>query len=526
MLTALALTLLLPGASSPAADTSAATAPAPAIRLWMSGDRRYRQGERARVQVETGVEGHLLVVHFDTDGRLRILFPLEPGDDGSVHAGRRYEVRGEGDADREAFRATGAGEGLVFGAISPDPFRLEEYTQGGSWDYTRFRIDYDSRDAEAEIAELLQQMTGTGGFDYDVVGYRVYGEREIVAGYGGGGYGGPYLGPHYFDDYWCDPWSHGWSGYFGCRPHVVGWSIRFGLGNPWFYDPWYWRYRYRYAYSPYSPFYPYRPYWPHSPVRPFDPNYRVPVIVGRPRGYDVVRRPLGGGVPTRGTVTGPVVVGTRGPILDGRPRQLAGGRARPAVDRSGDRGRAQPVTNGGSNPPTARAPARRARPDDGDRGSRPTVGSSSGSRPSSGAPERSRGRSRPDGEGASSWETTARPAAKPRNDAPQNDAPQNAPPRARRAEPRRDFSPPPARAEPRQESSPPTRARGGAGSEPRREYSPPSRAEPRRDYSPPPRAEPRSAPRSEPRAASPSPQRGGGSSSPPARSRGGRPRGG
>lgn len=75
------------------------------IRLWMNSDRRYRPGDRVRLQVDAEADGYLLVLNYDTEGRVRVLFPLDPRDDAMVRAGRRYEVR---DADaQEAFRAYG-----------------------------------------------------------------------------------------------------------------------------------------------------------------------------------------------------------------------------------------------------------------------------------------------------------------------------------------------------------------------------------------------------------------------------------
>src|SRR5687768_2429063 len=73
------------------------------VRLWMSNDRRYRAGDRVRLQVDADVDGFLLVLNLDPDGRLRVLFPLDPRDDTRIQAGRRYEVRSE--SSDAAFRA-------------------------------------------------------------------------------------------------------------------------------------------------------------------------------------------------------------------------------------------------------------------------------------------------------------------------------------------------------------------------------------------------------------------------------------
>ena len=103
----------------PALRTSAAP-----IRVWMSNNRLFREGDQVRVQVDADVDGFLLVLNYDTDGRIRVLFPLDPRDDAAVQAGRRYELRDE--EGRGAFRAGRDGTGLIFSAISRDPWRLDE----------------------------------------------------------------------------------------------------------------------------------------------------------------------------------------------------------------------------------------------------------------------------------------------------------------------------------------------------------------------------------------------------------------
>src|SRR5688500_19756390 len=72
------------------------------VRLWMSNDRRYREGDRVRIQVDADADGFLLVLNYDPTGRLRVLFPLDPRDDTRLEAGRRFEVRsvGAGAAER------------------------------------------------------------------------------------------------------------------------------------------------------------------------------------------------------------------------------------------------------------------------------------------------------------------------------------------------------------------------------------------------------------------------------------------
>ena len=109
MISALLLPLLFSGAP---AQPAAATRDDPPIRLWISNDRRFLPGDRAKVQVRTEYDGYLIVFHVDPEGRLRVLFPLDPDKDNFVRGDKKYEVRGRG--GREAFEvdATGRGHGL------------------------------------------------------------------------------------------------------------------------------------------------------------------------------------------------------------------------------------------------------------------------------------------------------------------------------------------------------------------------------------------------------------------------------
>lgn len=254
-----------------ASISSAPTAPpvsAP-IRLWMNNDGRFREGEYARIQVDADADGYLLVLQYDTFGRLRVLFPLDPRDDNRVMRGRRYEVRDDG--GRFAFRADGDGPGLIYSAIAADPWRLEEIITDGRWDVDRLTINRDAEDPEPAITELVQRLAGPGGFDYDLLDYRVYGTattssttyvygQDYVYGYE------PYRQCSYY-------WSYG-----GCR------SFRFGLYYG--YDP------FSYGYYPYRSYsYPY--YYPRGSIN-IRPRAPTAIVSGRPRAYNVTPvRPRG-----------------------------------------------------------------------------------------------------------------------------------------------------------------------------------------------------------------------------------------
>ncbi|MHB1329352.1 MAG: DUF4384 domain-containing protein, partial [Gemmatimonadales bacterium] len=230
------------------------------IRIWLDNSRQYREGDRARVQVETRDNGYLIVFNYDTDGRLRVLFPIDPADDNFVQGGRRYEIRGRG--DRESFLVGRDGSGLVYAAVSADPYRFDGLDVAGNWDYGRVSISDRSNDPEADVTDLLESMASNRGFDYDAVEYQVYAvsRRYVVAN----------MWDPYWDDYRCHPYYR--PSLFGCRPYG-GWYI--GVG----YSP----YRYGYYGSRYG--YGYNPWYYGGSVRR---NY--PVVAGRPRSYTIVRR--------------------------------------------------------------------------------------------------------------------------------------------------------------------------------------------------------------------------------------------
>jgi hypothetical protein len=551
MITLYALSLLLTtnGTASDTAFVVARTDAAP-IQLWMSGDRRFREGERVRVQVETEVDGFLLVLHSDTEGRVRVLFPVEPQDDALVQARRRYEVRAADNA-RDAFVADYEGTGLVWAAVAADPWRFEEISRDGRWDYNSLDVDRDA-DAERALTDLAQRISSSRGFDYDVLGYRVYGSVTYTASY--------YPRPIYiYDDYlFCGGWN--WR-FHGCNRWPLDGGFHIGVGYGGFYDPWYSPYRYRYGYG-YG--YPYRPYYPYYPIRPptFGGGNR-PYIAGRPRGYTVERTRFGG---TGRTFAGRGDVGGSSIPINWRERDPERSRSRPSTRESvggvfgpvggTSSGTARPSRgDGGGNDRPAARPARprgserggsvdrggtvpSARPESGgDRAApRPSVERARGSGRSRGDLQISDGSERvPAASAPSQASGDAGPARRARSARTDDPGPERLVRRssgsmatargndgARAASRNRDEAPPAARSAPRAERRDPPAARSAPRTE--RRDPPAARSEPRGGRSAPPpsaRSEPR---RQSPPAARSAPARGDGGGrggqSAPSRSRG------
>jgi hypothetical protein len=279
----MSLTLLLSFlAAGEPAKPAAATADDPPIRLWINNDGRFVRGDRARVHVRAEDDGYLIVLQADTEGHLRILFPIDPTDDNFVRGGKKYEVEGRG--GRDAFDVGDrSGRGTVYAAVSRAPFRFDQFVLSDHWDYRALEPNRLPEDPESELTELVRRMA-QGSFDYDVMSYYVVESVVYANDYAYR----PSYGFHY-DDFGCGYYRGCYNGlsvslFYG-RPHYR----RYYYGpyhyvydpyyDPFFYDPWYYRpYRPAYYYYPRHYWgYPYRyrsvvhhhHYWdrPFSPYR-------------------------------------------------------------------------------------------------------------------------------------------------------------------------------------------------------------------------------------------------------------------
>jgi hypothetical protein len=232
--------LLLLSLAPPAPSNRAATAVGsddPPAKVWL--DRAtYRRGDKARVHVRLGQDGYLVVLRADGHGRVRVLYPLDPGNDAFVRRGQTLEVRGRG--DREAFSVDEReGSGLVLAARSVTLFKVDEFARGDHWDYRELTARDAGEDKEQALLDIVQHMVPGGHFDYDVVSYTVARPRAyydgaynsysssvgLGLGYGFGrprrfsfslAFGDPFLfrpfffragcfDPFFFDPFVCDP---------------------------------------------------------------------------------------------------------------------------------------------------------------------------------------------------------------------------------------------------------------------------------------------------------------------------------
>lgn len=183
----------------------------PPIHLKLN-EESYSHGDRAKVKVRAAEDGYLLVLRVDGDGRVRVLYPLSPDDEGRITGGKDFEVRSRG--DREAFVINeNTGTGAVLAAWAAEPFKFDEFTRNGHWDYRALTQEKISGDLESGLLDLVDRMSN-GEYDYDVAQYSV-----DEPGYTRHYYGG-----------WYDPWWGGYYSCWGCYPRFYGPGWRIGVG--------------------------------------------------------------------------------------------------------------------------------------------------------------------------------------------------------------------------------------------------------------------------------------------------------
>jgi hypothetical protein len=303
MLSAMLLGLLVVG--------TAANDPAPPVRIWFDrDDASYMRGDRIKVFLKTRDDRYVVVFHLDPDNRLRILFPLDPGDDNYVKGRKTYKVMNRG--GREGVVADIAGRGVIFAAASAGPFRFEEFTRENFWDYRTLNATPIEGDPEQALVELAGRMAG-GRFDYDVLRYGAYADASEIAPGTDLAYEvepafsgcldcapvapvvGAYCAPPLYDPMCYDPlfwspgyvppvfWNPGW-GWGGLAWGNVGVSWQVAAGGGW--------------YVPVVPVVPVSPYQP----KPWDRQWSGAEPVYRPRANPENVNTVVGQLPTTGRI--------------------------------------------------------------------------------------------------------------------------------------------------------------------------------------------------------------------------------
>jgi hypothetical protein len=130
------------------------TADDPPLRIWLSQGGSYAHPERAKVYVQAAHAGYLVVLRADGGGRVRVLFPLDPGDNQRIDGGKKRDV---------AFVADEAGHGTVLAVLADSPFLVDRFARDGHWDLAALSaMGGTGVDAEATLRRVVEQMKPTG----------------------------------------------------------------------------------------------------------------------------------------------------------------------------------------------------------------------------------------------------------------------------------------------------------------------------------------------------------------------------
>jgi hypothetical protein len=168
----LATTAPKPNPSLPLLGRHLAAYDRPRVNVWLNREDPYRTGEPARVYFKSNTDAYITVLRIDTDGRIRVLFPIEPWEDNFARGGRTFEVLGRSQDD--AFRIDdAAGVGYVFAVAAPDPFYYDEITRGDHWDYRAISDGQVRGDPYVAMTDLAARIAGSNEYDYDVAEYYV-----------------------------------------------------------------------------------------------------------------------------------------------------------------------------------------------------------------------------------------------------------------------------------------------------------------------------------------------------------------
>src|SRR5881628_1550790 len=173
MLAQLAAVSLLASSGQPVGwpDASSRTR----IEVWTNrGDDAYASGQGARVFFRSEVDAYVTVLRVDTDGRVRVLFPLEPWEDNFARGGREYEI--QGGYERDAFSIDDyPGVGYIFAVAAADPFVYDAFETGDHWDYRAIADGRVHGDPYVALTDLAQRILPADyrDWDYDITPYYV-----------------------------------------------------------------------------------------------------------------------------------------------------------------------------------------------------------------------------------------------------------------------------------------------------------------------------------------------------------------
>jgi hypothetical protein len=179
-LLALVVAIAVPGVDALARVGDGPRSDYPHVELWITQRDIFARGDPMQVWFEVATDAHVTVLRIDTDGRIRVLYPLEPGADDFVRGGERYEILPPG-RERAAFVVDDyPGTGYLFALASRDPLDYRAYLSDEQWDFKivshNERIHGDPYVALTDLVERVVPENYTA-WTYDLVPYLVSSER-------------------------------------------------------------------------------------------------------------------------------------------------------------------------------------------------------------------------------------------------------------------------------------------------------------------------------------------------------------
>ena len=165
----LGLGLLAQGAAAP----SPRRVDPPPVRVWLP-DTLRPVGDPIRVYVALRDTSHLVVLHADASGRIRVLFPRNPSDPDLVPGGETFAIAGS--EDGITFRVPAPGMGTVLAVRSRTPFRFDGLTAGTRWDYEHALLLLPTAgNPFAALLDIADRIADGEAYNYDQVAYRTPG---------------------------------------------------------------------------------------------------------------------------------------------------------------------------------------------------------------------------------------------------------------------------------------------------------------------------------------------------------------
>jgi hypothetical protein len=173
----LSVSLAAQAPSRAPASPSAARSDLQAVRVWLP-DTFPRVGDGARVYVRLASGAHLMVLHADAAGHIRVLFPATPTGSDLVPGGKTFEVAGTGVSGSFPILAPGAG--LVLAIRSDRPFDRDGLEASGEWDYSHALLFQPTAgNLFAALLDVADRVTGGRPYQYDQAAYRTPGSGAV-----------------------------------------------------------------------------------------------------------------------------------------------------------------------------------------------------------------------------------------------------------------------------------------------------------------------------------------------------------